>query len=218
MIKVAKVIRRVNTQLADTRWLRWPLVELCDYFNDAIRAVILARPDAGAVSLRLKCVRESRQEIPADVLRLLQLTRVTYGNALMPIPRDVLSVQYPNWHSVSGTPERYVYSEMTPHEYYLFPFPDRAMTVEAVGVKIPPEVQLNSLEDVIEVAIDDVYINPLVDWMLYRAFSKDAAGGARTELDARHYRAFAEQMGVKQTVDIFMEALRRRQYTGEVNG
>ncbi|EME3610143.1 hypothetical protein VYJ26_001770 [Yersinia enterocolitica] len=50
MITIAEIIGRVNTQLKDTAWLRWPLAELCDYYNDAIRATILARPDAGATT------------------------------------------------------------------------------------------------------------------------------------------------------------------------
>lgn len=35
MITIAEIIGRVNTQLKDTAWLRWPLAELCDYYNDA---------------------------------------------------------------------------------------------------------------------------------------------------------------------------------------
>lgn len=48
MTTITEIIGRVNTQLVDPMMVRWPLQELCDYYNDAVRAVILARPDAGA--------------------------------------------------------------------------------------------------------------------------------------------------------------------------
>lgn len=59
MTTIADVIGRVNTQLKDTLWARWPLAELCDYFNDAIRAILLVRPDAGAVMTTLRLCRNT---------------------------------------------------------------------------------------------------------------------------------------------------------------
>lgn len=64
MTTIADVIGRVNTQLKDTLWARWPLAELCDYFNDAIRAILLVRPDAGAVMTTLETVPGTRQSLP----------------------------------------------------------------------------------------------------------------------------------------------------------
>lgn len=43
MTTITEIIGRVNTQLVDPMMVRWPLQELCDYYNDAVRAVILAR-------------------------------------------------------------------------------------------------------------------------------------------------------------------------------
>lgn len=56
MTTITEIIGRVNTQLVDPMMVRWPLAELCDYYNDAVRAVILARPDAGASLETLNCV------------------------------------------------------------------------------------------------------------------------------------------------------------------
>lgn len=42
MTTITEIIGRVNTQLVDPMMVRWPLQELCDYYNDAVRAVILA--------------------------------------------------------------------------------------------------------------------------------------------------------------------------------
>ncbi|EGG5219820.1 DUF6682 family protein, partial [Salmonella enterica] len=146
MTTVAEIIGRVSTQLLDTLMLRWPLAELCDYYNDAVRAVILARPDAGASAETLKCVPGSRQTLPTGVLRIIDVIRLTDGNALLPVPRDVLDHDYPDWHNVSGVPERYVYSEITPRVFYLFPAPDERVSIDAVVCRIPDVVTITSLE------------------------------------------------------------------------
>ncbi|EBE6296437.1 hypothetical protein ABDM08_001311 [Salmonella enterica] len=214
MTTVAEIIGRVNTQLLDTLWLRWPLPELCDYYNDAVRAVILARPDAGASVEILECVPGSRQALPAGALRLIDVIRLTAGNVLLPVPRDVLDHDYPDWHTLSGVPERYVYSEVTPRVFYLFPAPDESVCIDAVVCRIPSVVTINTLEDKTEILIDDAYVNPLVDWMLFRAFNKDAAGGANTGQAMQHYQAFADQMGIKQNTDRFMAQMKQAQFDG----
>ncbi|EGB0326529.1 TPA: DUF6682 family protein [Salmonella enterica subsp. enterica serovar Muenchen] len=214
MMKIAEIIGRVNTQLMDTAWLRWPLSELCDYYNDAVRAVILARPDAGASVESLECVPGSRQSLPVGALRLIDVIRVTDGNALLPVPRDVLDHDYPDWHNVNGVPERYVYSEITPRIFYLFPAPDKSVSIDAVVCRIPDVVTISGLEDKTEIRIDEAYVNPLVDWMLFRAFSKDVAAGANTALAMQHYQAFADQLGIKQNSDRFMAQMKQAQFDG----
>lgn len=214
MTTVAEIIGRVNTQLLDTLMLRWPLAELCDYYNDAVRAVILARPDAGAVAEAVVCIPGSRQSLPTGALRLIEVIRLTDGDALLPVPRDVLDHDYPGWHTMTGVPERYVYSEITPRVFYLFPAPEESVSIDAVICRIPEATTIINLEDKTEVPVDEAYVNPVVDWMLYRAFSKDAAGGANTGQAMQHYQAFADQMGIKQNTDRFMAQMKHAQFDG----
>lgn len=121
MITIAEIIGRVNTQLKDTAWLRWPLAELCDYYNDAVRAVILARPDAGATTEVITAAIGTKQTLPDGVIRLIEMIRLVDGRALRPVPRDVLDSQYPDWHQMTGSVERYTYISLQWHhpvEYY----------------------------------------------------------------------------------------------------
>ncbi|EOY4828235.1 DUF6682 family protein, partial [Escherichia coli] len=50
-------------------------------------------------------------------------------------------------------------------------------------------------------------------WMLFRAFSKDAAGGAESGLAAQHYQSFVEQLGIKQGADSALYA-RKKVFNG----
>ncbi|EIL8096219.1 hypothetical protein LMD48_004970, partial [Escherichia coli] len=82
MTTITEIIGRVNTQLVDPMMVRWPLQELCDYYNDAVRAVILARPDAGASLETIRCVPGARQVLPDGVIQLLDVICLSDGSAV----------------------------------------------------------------------------------------------------------------------------------------
>ncbi|MEQ9721287.1 DUF6682 family protein [Yersinia alsatica] len=215
MVSIAEVIGRVNTQLKDTAWLRWPLAELNDYYNDALRAVILARPDAGATTEIISTKSGTQQQLPDGAVRLIEIIRVENGRALRSIPREVLDNQYPDWHQISGSVECYCYNELTPKVYYLFPGPIAPLNIEMVTARIPQAVTINTLSSAVTpVPMDELYVNPLVDWMLFRAFSKDGEAGANLTLATQHYHAFNEQLGVKQNAERFAYQMKAAHFRG----
>ncbi|HAX5199295.1 TPA: hypothetical protein JZG68_003660 [Escherichia coli] len=201
MTTVTEIIGRVNTQLIDPLMVRWPLSELCDYYNDAVRAVILARPDAGASLETLNCVPGSRQTLPEGAIQLLDVICLSDGRAVKPLPREVLDAQYPDWQTQKGIPECFICSDLCPREFWLFPAPEEAISVDAVISRIPEKVNILTQDDVTPVPLEEAWVNPLVDWMLFRAFSKDIAGGAVQGLAAQHYQSFIQQLGIKQGAD-----------------
>ncbi|WP_261374242.1 phage adaptor protein [Yersinia similis] len=136
------------------------------------------------------------------------------GDYDMQLPRDVLDSQYPDWHQMTGSVERYTYNELTPKVYYLFPGPAEPVDIDAVVARIPMAVAINDLADKTPVPIDELYVNPLVDWMLFRSFSKDGEAGANLNLAMQHYQAFSDQLGVKQNSESFAQQLKEAQYQG----
>ncbi|MGL4486142.1 MAG: DUF6682 family protein [Yersinia sp. (in: enterobacteria)] len=215
MVTIAEIIGRVNTQLKDTVWLRWPLAELCDYYNDAIRAVILARPDAGASMEIIAAKTGTQQQLPEGAVRLIEIIRLENGGVLRPVPREVLDCQYPDWHQMSGAVECYCYNELTPKIFYLFPGPTRSVGIEAVVARMPSTVVISDLSDKTLLPIDELYTNPLVDWMLFRAFCKDGDAGANLTLAIQHYQVFSDQLGVKRNAEHFSHKMKDTQYWGE---
>lgn len=118
---------------------------------------------------------------------------------------------------MSGVVERYCYSDQTPQVYYLFPAPEEEVILDAVVCRSPEPISVETLQDPVAlqpVPLDPVYINPLMDWMLFRAFSKDNEGGANVALAVQHYQMFVEQLGVKQRADATIRQLLRGKYMG----
>ena len=58
----------------------------------------------------------------------------------------------------------------------------------------------SSSSDVI--LIDDTYISAILDWILYRAFSKDAEFAANAARAGAHYQTFMSSIGTKTQSDV----------------
>lgn len=51
------------------------------------------------------------------------------------------------------------------------------------------------------IKLDDIYANAILDYVLYRAYSKDAEYAANASRAALHYQAFTAALGAKTQVD-----------------
>jgi len=75
--KVIEIISRVENILQDSN-VRWPRLELQQWLNEAYLNIVLARPDANAVTGLFTCAVGTRQKLTtqfADGLRILDVVR-----------------------------------------------------------------------------------------------------------------------------------------------
>lgn len=212
MTTIKEVIGRCNLQLNDVLKLRFEDGVLVDYYNDALRAMITVRADAGASVEVLECVPGSEQSLPEGAVRLIDITRVAGGRAITPVPKEVLDNYDPDWHLRTGTPQRYCYDEQTPKVFWLCPAPLVAMSVEAKVSRIPAAATLETLDQ--PIPVDELYVNSIIAWILFRAFSQDSEGGANLQIAAQHLQIFNDQMGIKTQADVDQGKRKQQQYNG----
>jgi hypothetical protein len=94
-----------------------------------------------------------------------------------------------------------------PKEFFVYPPALATTELEVVyadtpGIHALTEAQLDpngAQADVI--LLDDIYMSPIIDWVLYRAYSKDAEYGANEVRATAAYQAFNSALGVKAQVD-----------------
>lgn len=203
MTTINDVIGLANAQLVDTHWLRWSKSELLDYFNSALNAIIIIRPDSGATIETFDCVAGTRQNLPEGALRLLDVIRVVDGRAIQPISREVLDYQFPDWHTLTGPVERYIYDEQTPRVFHLFPGAVSGTSLEISVSRLPDTATINDLKLGVNrpFPLDELYINPVLEWILFRAFGKDSENGNYAMLASQHYQTFVDLLGVKSQTD-----------------
>lgn len=215
VVRVIDIIRRVEDVLQDSN-VRWPRVELQNWLNEAYHSITLVRPDATAKAESFTCVEGTRQVLTAQhpsALRLLDVTRnlatASKKQAVRLVQRSVLDDQRPTWHAETGTVDvqHWMFDPRQPKEFFVYPPALATTELEVVyadtpGIHALTEAQLDpdgTQADVI--LLDDIYMSPIIDWVLYRAYSKDAEYGANEVRATAAYQAFNSALGVKSQVD-----------------
>jgi len=201
-MQASSILSRVQDILQDTTGARWPEPELLRYLSDAQREVVLHKPDASSDNRVIPCVAGTRQTIPADGLRLLDVVRNmgttgnTPGDAVTVIGRGVLDSQRRGWHSEPGgtSIDHFIYDARDPKTFYVFPPMSATPGQLEVILSVAP-ADVTAVGN--ELSLDPIYSNVLIDYVLYRAYSKDADFAANLERALTHYQAFAQSVGIK---------------------
>lgn len=194
-ITVASILTKVTTILQDASNVRWSADELILWLNDAQRELVLYKPNAYVTTAAVQCVAGTKQTLPSTAVSLIDIVRnmgtngTTPGNAIRAVSREILDTQVPNWHAVtaSATTKHFVYTSLNPKTYYVYP-PQPASSqgyVELVYVALPTDAVSGGV-----ITLDDIYVTPIISYILFRAYSKDAEYAANATLAATYYQQF----------------------------
>ena len=98
-IPAQQIIRRCVETLQDTTSIRWPVAELVRYLNDGQREVVLYRPDAMVTNATVTCVAGTKQTLPANGAKLIEVVRNARAagtkRAVRMVNREILDAQTP---------------------------------------------------------------------------------------------------------------------------
>lgn len=212
-VTVQSVIDRVQVILQDTTGIRWPVVsELVLFVNDAQREIALLKPDAAATNAVITLATGTKQTIPTAGNRLLRVVRNmsaassgTGKRAIRLVSREVLDSQTPDWHdpSVSGDAahtaivKHYIYDEADPRNFYVYPGVAGNSYVEIVYSANPATVAQNA-----NLNIPDIFANAVTDYVLFRAYTKDAEFAGNASRAGTHYNLFINSITGKGQIDV----------------
>lgn len=192
-ITVSSVLSRCAVLLQDPTNIRWPQSELLDWLNDGQREIALYKPNAFVKNQSTLLTAGTKQSLPADGVSLVDVVRnmgtsgTTPGSAIRAVAREILDSQTPDWHSAaqSTAVKHFVYSVLDPKNYYVFPPSNGTGRVEIIYVAAPSDATLVST-----ITLDDIFVTALVNYILYRAYSKDAEFAANAGAASSYLQAF----------------------------
>jgi len=204
----ANLLLRIEDTLQDTTNVRWPEAELLRYINDAQREIANLRPESTATSTNVALIVGTVQTIPTGGLRLIKIVRnmsaaggsATGKRAIRLVEADILNTQEPDWHdpTVTGdaahttTVKHYVFDEDDPRRYYVYPGASTTSTfVEIVFSTAPTDLANTSAT----IYVDDIFANAIVDFVLYRAYLKDAEFAGNAQRATGHFNLFMTSLG-----------------------
>ena len=202
-IIVSDVIERAQVILQDTTGTRWSEKELLEWLNDAQLAVVNRRPDTYVQNEAFNCIAGTRQTIPPTGLKLIRVLRNgTVGSPIRYIDMRILDDQVPDWHVEVGTSDvkHFTADTLDPKTFYLYPAPVVGHAIQIVYSSAPATI--TAVSDTI--TLDDSYLNPILDFMLYRAYSKDANYTQNASRASMHLDAFRIAIGDKTQADVAM--------------
>ena len=204
---VRSILNRVGALLNDEAFVRWEESELLEWLNDGQR--VIARGPATDVYILRDTITASpgtRQSLPENGLRLIDVIRNTSdGSAILQSDYALVNVLASTWRSAATAPaQNWFYDERNPKEFEVYPPQSGAETIEIVFNAEPPDASVGG-----NIAIDDTYADALIDYVMYRALSKDNEEVSMEQRRATgFYNAFLVGAGMKDATDAMVEPRR----------
>ena len=206
-IAAQAIIRRVVETLQDTTSIRWPVAELVRYLNDGQREIIVHRPDAMVTNASLALIAGTKQSLPANGAKLIDVVRNSAGNkrAIRMCAREILDAQSPGWHNLSGVTEivHFMFDPRDPKVFYVYPpAAVSGAAVDLVYSALPTDIAEPAAGTDFaavsgNISVPDIYSNALQDYVLYRAYTKDSQYAGNEARAQARYAAFANALGIE---------------------
>lgn len=205
-ITAQAIINQAATQLLDNSNIRWTRAELLNWVNLGQKQIVIMAPNATNKVAVYQLASGTRQTIPSDGWTLLDVIRnmgtdgTKPGRAVRQVSEELLDNFNPNWHAALPTAvvQNAVFDQQDQTVFYVYP-PNNGrgyvqVNYSPVPVPITSESQAISLNDIFEPV--------LIDYVLYRACSKDAEYAPGLQLAAGYLQTFMTSMQAKTNAEL----------------
>lgn len=213
-MKVTDIVTRARILLSDQDGTRWLDNELVAWINDAQKLIALVRPDASVSNSTVTLIAGTKQVVPSGGFRLLDVIRnmavdgTTGGRAIRHLDREVLDSQDPMWHTTtqSGTIKHFIYDNRNPLAYYVYPPAIAGTKIEIMYSVSPTEIVYNAGNVTAtmntDLTVADIYLESVLNYVMYRAYSKDAEFSQNPQLAAGYLQTVYSMLGIKTQKDV----------------
>lgn len=198
--KVRSILNRAAALLNDEEYVRNEEADLLEWLNDGQRAIAKG-PSTDAYVLRdnITAAAGTVQTLPTDAIRLVDVVKdVSTGAAIHQSDYAIIDIMVESWRAqAAATAENYFYDERNPKQFEVFPPQVGGELIEVVYNAQPADAEISG-----NISISDMYADSLIDYIVYRALSKDTEDAAADLGRATaFYRAFLLGIGYKETTD-----------------
>lgn len=177
-VLASTIIDKAAKQLLDLNNIKWTRAELLGWLNDGMRQIVIIQPSATSTTVSKLLTSGTRQLIPTDGWLLLHIYRnmgttgTTPGRVTRIVSREVLDGFNPNWHTETPSAEvkNYLYDVQDQLAFYVYP-PNTGTGYVELNYSVQPT---NLTAESQPIPIFDIFQSALVDYILYRACSKNA--------------------------------------------
>jgi len=199
---LVNLVDRVRYQLSDRDAdnYRWENNEFVHWVNDAVRAIILTKPDANYTVIAHALAAGALQQAPAGALAVIDVPcnmgagGATPGRAISLIEKAMLDTSYPGWPAAAAAAEieHWIYNPSAPRHWMCFPPSDGTGQVRIIYSLLP-----DAVTDVTtgNFPLTDEYVNAAVLYIAHRCLAKDADYAPGAERARMELIAFYQELG-----------------------
>lgn len=194
------ILSRAAIIVQDMTSVRWPESEMLGWLNDSRRELAVLRPDIYSKSDTKSLDVGAKQTLPPGGLRLMDVPRNTNGPAITVTHRGFLDQQNPTWNSGSNssvTIKHFMVDERDPKTFWVYPPAASGASVEVIYQATPADYTASSTLS----AYEELYGGAFVDYVCYRAFSKDSEYAGNAQRAMAHYTQYTNALGLGRQSD-----------------
>lgn len=192
------IIEEAGVQLQDSGAARWIPPEILSHINAAVREICVKNPRASTEVRQLQMESGVKQTLPSDCLILSRVNcnvsidvPLGTGKRLKSIrminSKEMLDAVLPNWMQfpAGGTQVEVLYvhyDPITPKDFYVAPANDGSGRIEVIVGVLPAKLAVpvsNPLDPAsyagLTIDLPDIYYSMVVDFVIYRAMTKDSS-------------------------------------------
>lgn len=192
IIDEARVLINDNNSLMPKRFTD---ADLLKFVNRALREAAMVRPDLFMDEITFSLTAGSpRQEVSQDVIRIVQVHRITNGEAIVEVDKTTMDQHYPAWTTeTAASPVNWMRHPRNPRAFYLYPRPSTGLSVDIEVVEVPEDYALGDT-----IALSDGYKSALVNCVAYFAeiVDDESAESGRAKF---MYDSFLQMLGADMT-------------------
>jgi hypothetical protein len=200
-IVASTILNKAANQLTDIANIRWSSSELLGWLNDGQRQIVATLPSANNIMAVKRLSAGTRQSIATDGWLLLGLYRnmgttgTTPGSVIRLASREVLDAYNQNWHTdtAKSTVKNYVFDIQDQTAFWVYPPNDGNGYVQYNYSQVPPDLSAPTSP----IVLNDIYQTALLDYIMYRACSKDAEYAPGLALAQGYWSAFSYTLSNK---------------------
>jgi hypothetical protein len=212
-VLASTIISRARGILNDTdsTSYTWSNADLLSYLNAAQRNIVFLKPETYIENEVVQLAAGTKQDV-TDGIGLIKLTRnmgtgSTPGAPIFLVPMEQFNYIVAGFHTAtaSATVEVYAYDKDDPAHYYVYPpQPSTPGYVEEIHIGLPSN--LSETSDAIILA--DIYEDALLNYILYRAYSREVDQFSSQE-SQKYYGLYLNELGIKDTKESELDPINK---------
>lgn len=191
----------------DDKYSRVKIADWINYYNDAQRALLRARPDANyKVTEWQLTANKVNQAVPSDCEMLISIDLnmgsdgATPGAPIQPANEKVILNLDPTWYSATGQTEMelYSYDLRKPDHFKIYPrvHASTAVYVRGVYSYLFTDAVSGTITTT-DVEAGDLFLEPLKTWMKKKAWDIDTDSARADAMSTKMERSFYNQLGIE---------------------